>query len=273
MSEAAAVTQTQTGPVTVQRLEADLTALGITAGMTLLVHSSLRAIGWVCGGPVAVVLALQNLLGAQGTLVMPTHSAGLSDPAQWQNPPVPESWWATIRQTMPPFDPDLTPTRKMGAIAECFRKQRDARRSNHPQFSFAARGPHAAAITQTHSLHFGLGEDSPLARLYDLDARVLLLGVGHANNTSLHLAEYRAGYSVQKIVTNGAPVLEKGRRRWVTVQDLPLNDDDFTQIGADFARQTGLERRGQVGLAPARLFPQRALVDFAARWMAEHRRE
>ena len=145
--------------------------------MVLLVHSSLSGMGWVCGGAVAVIIALQKALGKTGTLVMPTHSTDLSDPSQWENSSVPESWWQTIRQTMPPYDPDLTPTRSMGRIAETFRKQNGVLRSAHPQSSFCASGPQASYIIENHSLAFGMGEHSPLARIYDLHGFVLLLGV------------------------------------------------------------------------------------------------
>ena len=76
-------------PVTVHSLMADLQAIGLRPGSTIIVHSSLSTLGWVSGGPVAVVLALENVLTPAGTLVMPTHSGDLSDPAQWQHPPVP----------------------------------------------------------------------------------------------------------------------------------------------------------------------------------------
>src|SRR5205085_4042113 len=110
------------------------------------------------------------------------------------NPPVPEAWWETIRNERPAFDARTQPTRGMGAIAECFRSWPGSQRSDHPLVSFTALGPNAERIAANHELANGLGEGSPLARLYDLDAHVLLLGVGHANNTSLHLAEYRTGH-------------------------------------------------------------------------------
>ena len=136
---------------------------------------------------------------------MPTHSTDLSDPSQWGNPPVPESWWQTIRETMPAYAPDLTPTRSMGKIAETFRKQDGVLRSAHPLHSFCARGPQASYIIGNHSLAYGMGENSPLGRIYDLQGSVLLLGVGHSSNTSIHLAEYRADFPSKRVVTGGCP--------------------------------------------------------------------
>jgi aminoglycoside 3-N-acetyltransferase len=270
MDEGNLIKRTQ-DPITVPSLMADLSALGVTPGMTLLVHSSLSALGWVCGGPAAVVLALENVLGREGTLVMPTHSGDLSDPAEWENPPVPEAWWQVIRQTMPAYDPDLTPSRGMGAIPECFRKQEGVLRSSHPQFSFAAWGAHAAAIVQEHTLDFGLGEGSPLARIYDHHGWILLLGVGHRNNTSLHLAEYRAEYPGKRVISCGAPIKVDGRRTWVKFRDIELNEADFCLIGEQFARDTGLVHDGHVATAKAMLIPQRPLVDYAAQWIEKSR--
>ena len=135
------VARTEGLPATLASLTADLRTLGVRPGMTLIAHSALGRFGWVAGGPVAVILALEAALGPSGTLVLPTHSGDLSEPSYWRHPPVPEAWWPLIRAEMPAFDPDLTPTRGMGIIPETFRKQPDARRSGHPHVSFAAREP------------------------------------------------------------------------------------------------------------------------------------
>lgn len=258
----------QAVPFTVETLTHDLGALGVEAGTTLVVHSSLSAIGWVAGGAQAVVLALQAALGEDGTLVVPTHSTHLSEPSYWRNPPVPEEWFERIRAESPAYDPYTTPTRGMGRIVEAFLLQRDVRRSAHPLYSFAARGPNAESITEGHELPNGLGQ-GPLARVYDLDGRVLLLGVPHSNNTSLHVAELRAG--TRPYEPQAAPVVVDGRREWAVFDDWQSDTDAFDPLGADFARETGSELVGQVGKATARLMPQRALVDYAVEWLKRRR--
>jgi aminoglycoside 3-N-acetyltransferase len=271
MGERKAIERAGECPATIDSLRSDLLALGLRSGMTVLVHSSLSALGWVSGGPVAVILALEMVLGDGGTLIMPTHSTDLSDPAHWQNPPVPQAWWEVIRETMPAYDPDLSHTRGMGIIPETFRKQRGVIRSSHPLDSFAARGAAAHFICADHSLDYGLGERSPLARLYESEGWVLLLGVGHENNTSLHLAEYRAEYASKKVVINGAPILVEGNRQWVKIQDIDLNSDDFMTIGADYETETSQVLRGYVAQGEAMLMPQKTLVDYGVQWMEKNR--
>ncbi|MER6071271.1 AAC(3) family N-acetyltransferase [Streptomyces sp. NPDC001817] len=254
-----------TGPlVTRDTLATQLRLLGVETGEILLVHSSLSSLGWVNGGPVAVVQGLLDALGPSGTLVVPAQSADLSDPALWGRPPVPREWWDRIRATMPPYDPLITPTRGVGVIPETVRTWPGALRSAHPHTSFAALGPQAREITDGHAPDCRLGERSPLARLERLGARVLLLGAGYHACTAFHLAEYRIP----------APLVDVGRPApgggWETVREVSITSDRFDELGHDFERDRPVVR-GKVGAADARLFPVPDAVAYAERWLPLHR--
>jgi aminoglycoside 3-N-acetyltransferase len=257
-------------PGTRESITTDLRRLGIERGMVLLVHSSMSRIGWLNGGPVPVIRALMDVLTEQGTLIMPAHSSDLSDPQHWQNPPVPESWHETVRKTMPVFDPQLTPTRQMGRIAELFRTWPGVLRSSHPQVSFAAWGQRAAFVTENHTLENSLGENSPLARMYDLEGFILLLGVGYDRNTSFHLAEYRVPNPPS--FRHGIPWKEGEEKIWKEYDDVDWDDDQFAGIGQDFERTSSVTM-GYVGAAKCRLMSQCAAVDFAQEWITSHKKQ
>ena len=270
MSEADVVAGSEQ-PVSVASLSADLTSLGLRSGDVAFVHTALSALGWVCGGPVTVVESLLAVLGPRGTLVMPTFSGGLSEPSLWQHPPVPAEWWPVVRASMPPFDARTTPTGGIGATAELFRTWPGVVRSDHPTSSMAALGPRAEELMAEHPLDDPLGDGSPLGRLYALNARVLLLGVGHGNNTSLHLAERRAFGERQDLTRTGSPVMRDGERLWVTYTEPLALTDDFEALGAAFEAVSGNVTCGRVGAGVGRLMDQPALVDFGADWLGRHR--
>lgn len=261
-------------PVTTDSMIADLKKLGLKAGDVVIVHSAMSKLGWVNGGAVAVILALESVLGENGTLVMPTHTGANSDPKNWRYPPVPESWIDPIRASMPAYDPAMSPTRKMGQIPETFRRQTGTIRSDHPQLSFAARGPLAEKITQDHHLAIEMGDGSPLDHIYQAGGKVLLLGVGFGNNTSIHLAEHRADFPAKKWLPMGCAMLVNGQREWVTYEGLDYDDEDFLKIGAAFMETYPDEvKTGKVGLADALLMPQPILVDFAVDWIEKNRKQ
>lgn len=288
MSEDKIIERTKNKPVTYSSLITDFTKIGIKPKMNLLVHSSLSSIGWVCGGVVSVIKALEAVITPDGTLMMPAHSSDLSDPAHWCNPSVPKSWWDEIKKEMPAFDNSLTPTKDMGIIAESFRKQTGVVRSNHPSTSFCAWGKHKKYIIQDNrgsckntfflqnfckSLNhydFPQNENSPLGKLYNLDGYVLLLGVNYDKNTSFHLAEYKAKYTGKRFIKDGFPVIVGGKKEWCEYDDILYHSDDFMYIGKEFesVKKTNI---GNIGNARSILFSQREIVDFAVDWMEKNR--
>jgi aminoglycoside 3-N-acetyltransferase len=257
-------------PVTSAMILQALQSAGVVEGSVVIVHSSVSQLGWVVGGAQAIVEALLASVGSTGTIVMPAQT-GLSDPADWENPPVPEDWWPVIREAAPAFDPAATPMRGMGQVVECFRGLPGVLHSGHPVVGFVALGPDAETIVAHHRLEASFGDESPLGRLYDLDARVVMLGVGHANNTSLHLAEHRAEFSGKHTHRRGVPMTSDGIRQWVVYDDLDHSDDDFVAIGAAFALDGRSEQRVVVGAGEVVSCRVRELVDFAADWMERHR--
>jgi aminoglycoside 3-N-acetyltransferase len=255
-------------PKTRTSLAEDLRKLGVKKGMTVIIHSSLKSLGWVVGGPVAVVQALMDVITEEGTLVMPAHTAHYSDPAGWMNPPVPEEWWPVIRDEMPAFYPVITPTYFMGAIVETFRTFPGVIRSNHPTESFAAWGKNKETIINGQPLDFALGEKSPLGKMYSLNGYVLLLGTGYDSNTTMHLAEHRIGNP--KTEENGGPLYEDVKKVWKTFTQVTYREEFFEEIGKSYEAESFSVLKGKVGMAVCRLIPQKDLVDYTVRWLNDY---
>ena len=259
------------------QLIADLRSLGLRGGQDLLIHCSLRKVGPVDGGPATLLAALRAVAGPEATLVVPTETAQNSLTSRKflaATTGFDADQLAAYVAAMPGFDPATTPSDGMGAFAEHVRTRPAARRSNHPQVSFAALGPKAADCTAVHDLNCHLGERSPLGWLYAADAAILLLGVGYDACTAFHLAEYRLPSSRPQ--TYHCFVADGGRRVEHTITGIVLDDSVFNLLGQAMesatsqGRTRGL-RRGRVGSAAARLVSLRAAVDFAGSWLAQRR--
>ena len=265
-----AVVERSDSPVTGGVLATELSSLGLREDDVLLFHGSLSSLGWVVGGATTVINALMGAVGPEGTVVMPSFTTGNTEPSGWRYPSVPESWWDIIRREMPPFDPVITPVRGLGVIPEVFRKYPGVRRSNHPQLSFSARGKMAQEIIKHQPLDAPFGEEGPLGKLYRHSAKILLLGVDHSVNTSLHLSEELASLEGHPIEAQGAAVIEDGKRVWRTWEQIEYDSHVFGEIGTAFEKDAGTKPQ-QIGLAQCRLLEMNALVDFGVRWLRENR--
>ena len=156
---------------TKDELVAQLRALGVREGGVLLLHSSFRAVRPVEGGPLGLIAALREALGPAGTLAMP--SATGDDDA--------------------PFDPATTANREdLGIVASLFWQQPGVVRSAHFD-AVAAIGPKAAWIAGGPFVLPPAAPGSAIDRIREAGGQVLLLGVGHDANTTLHLAELLGG--------------------------------------------------------------------------------
>ncbi|WP_203363940.1 AAC(3) family N-acetyltransferase [Bacillus sp. REN10] len=250
--------------ITRETLRQDLQAVGLKSEDYVIVHSSLSSIGWVAGGEIAVIQALMDTITIKGSIVMPAQTTHNTDPKYWENPPVPEEWWPSIRYMMPAYLPDITPTLGMGKIAEAFRSFPDVRRSSHPACSFTAWGKRADWIVDQHALDFPFGDDSPLAKLYDLDASILFIGTDYSSCTAMHLGEFRAKDD-RPVFEQGSAMLENGERVWKTYKELEEYSDRFQEIGMTF-EQVHHVYTGHVGQAVCKVIKLRPLVDFTAQY-------
>lgn len=219
------------------RLVEQLSDLGVVAGGILLVHTSYRAVRPVDGGPAGLIAALQHAVGPGGTLVMPSTAA--DDDA--------------------PFDPRTDPADpELGVVADVFWRLDGVVRGDHP-FAFAARGPLAGRIV-ADPLPMPQPPNVPasaVGRVHELDGQVLLLGVGHDANTTLHLAELLSGVPYRR--PKHCTVLADGRPKRI---DYGENDHCCQRfaLADDWLRARGQQEEGPVGNAVARLFRSRHLV-------------
>lgn len=259
-------------PWSVDSLVGDLHALGLTPGATVLVHASLRRIGRVAGGAGGVVAALSRVLGAQGTIAVPTfteENSQTSHAHRRRTAGLTEEQRQAYRAAMPAFDKASTVS-SGGRISEHVRLLPEAERSDHPVVSFAAVGRRAKELTADHPHESYHGERSPLGRMCAEGAAVLMAGVGWKQCTAFHLAEHRVPGRPR---TTYRFVVDDGSGpRWDGVESIYLDDSDFAALGADFERESAAVARGRLGAADARLAPMVAAVDFAVRWLPEHRR-
>lgn len=248
------------------RLRSALAELGVRPGGVLMVHSSLSGTGLT---PTAVRDALLSALGPDGTLVVPAFTPENSDTSREYHAftqGMTEREKAAFRAAMPPFEQDSTPCPTMGALAECVRTTPGAVRSAHPQTSFAGLGPRAAELLADHDPYCHLGERSPLARLYEADARILLLRVGFEVCTAFHLAEYRMA-EPPPVRTYRCVV--KATDNWIEFEDLSLYDGDFGVLGARLPR--GLVTEAEVAGRTTVLLGMRDTVDTIRTLMSEYR--
>jgi aminoglycoside 3-N-acetyltransferase len=249
--------------VGVRDIARGLEALGLTKESAVIAHASLSSLGHVRGGAMAVLAAL---LDTCGTIVMPVFTCQsmvwpLAGPAEnGLTYGKPEHTDANRRAEF--FHSDLPSHADAGAIAETLRRQPAATRSAHPVLSFVAAGSHAQEILAGQTLEQPL---APIEWLQHHGGDVVLIGVGHTRNTSLHFAERLA---------NRKPIM-----RWAIARDaasltvralrlpnFPGCSDGFDAIEPEIARAT---TSTTIGRAAVRRVPLAMLIPIAVGWISD----
>jgi aminoglycoside 3-N-acetyltransferase len=236
---------------TASEIAADLRNLGLSDGVSLVVHSSLSSLGNVDGGAGAVIDALLRVIGQTGTLVMPTFTF----------PP------------QPLFEPYSTPS-SMGLIPETFRRRKGALRSIHPTHSVAALGPLAEYLVDGHPGATALGVDSPLHRLAQCDGFVLLLGVRHSSNAMIHVGEAVARVAYLDLPYSDAfavPLdvrLPNGQTLTIPPKENPGCSVNFNVIEEPLRRR-GAIRNGVIARAESQLVRAMDVIEAVAELTAD----
>ena len=212
-----------------------LLELGVQPGGVLLVHTAFSKVRPVEGRPTGLISALHSALGSDGTLVMPSMS--------YDDDHV--------------FDKAQSHCAQLGVVADTFWRLPSVLRSDN-NHAFAAEGPLANKILAPHPIDIPHGLDSPVGRVYELDGQVLLLGVDHGANTTIHLCENMAGvrYRREKYLT----VLKDGKPTRFEYREIDHCCEKFSLVDGCLDER-GLQRRGKVGYADARLICSKDIVD------------
>lgn len=247
-------------PITKVYLMEKFREIGICKGDVLIVHVSLSSLGYVVGGVETIYSALDIVLGLEGTIVVPTQTIEITDPITWSYPKVPEEWIDIIRDNMPAFNINTSYSKSMGEFSNFIRNLPNSIRSGHPVYSFSSIGKYAEFIIKNQPLNFPLGKNSPLEKLYDLDAKVLLIGTDFDSNTSIHLAENYIGRD--KIIEK-SKILSNGIEKWIEYDNIEFDIyDDFIDLQKSFYDKYDINIT-KVGKANIESFSMRECVDFA----------
>jgi len=244
---------------TQKQLVDDLTDIGLPSGSAVLVHASLDAIGPIEGGAETLVAAFREVLGAEGTLLVPifrleSEPPGPDDAA---NPEQSNGTGGDYPLNLGHFLHSSSDSHPVD-FAEAVRRRPDAFCSEHPALSFAAIGHDAEALTSHVPFHYPLGSDGPLARLHQRNGWILLIGVGHTANISLHLAEIWANVPY---VHRTAP-LQSITGDETTMLGSPGCTSGFAKI-EPLLRQGRILHRRYIGNAESQLMRQQQAVSMA----------
>ncbi len=219
--------------------------LGLKTGDIVFLHSSLSSFGYVDGGADTVVKAFLEVLGTEGTLSAPIFRNYF-----WDGP---DQVW----------DRDNSPS-LMGRISEAIRTWEGNYRSHHAPHPIAAIGKMAEDLTDRHNIT-DFSFDSPFARLIELNAWIVLLGVDFNVCTMIHLIEERAEVPYRRWINLSGTVIDKGIPTMMNYRFFaryPGIENDFIKFGKILEKE-GLVRTVKIGNSIVKAVRSRDLYERA----------
>jgi len=217
----------------------------LSLGKSLVIaHASLKSFGNIEGGADTM---LNALLDSVRGIIMPTftYQTMLNPEIGPPKNGITYGSETDLNKMAEAFYPDMTVDKMMGVLPEVLRKHPKAKRSMHPIQSFA--GINANAILNMQTIYNPL---APIGALADSDGWVLLLGVDHRVNTSIHYAE-KLGGRLQFL-------------RWALMQDrvvecpgFPGDSEGFEAIAPAVEKYT---RRVEIGNAIVQAVHLKSLI-------------
>lgn len=244
---------------TKQDIRQQLESLGVQKGMVLLVQADVSKLGYIVGGAQALIEAIQDVVGFDGTIVMPTFTSQLLDPACHQEQ-LAREYWGQIRENALPFNRKLTAPKTADHLVNQFLRNEGVARSYHPVYSFAAWGKYAKLICDKHPLHFGLSKDSPLGKIVDFNGYVVLLGTDYSSCTMFDMARYIKERQSIRIIN--APIEINQRVEWKSMLELDFDHIDKHEIG-EIMEDRSIVASSYIGNSKCRMFSGREAVKIA----------
>ena len=235
-------------------LVSGLHELGLAAGDTVLVHSSMKSFGYVEGGPEAVIEALLEVLGPRGCLVMSTLTIG-------------------VKESPVVFDVRETPS-VAGLVTEVFRKRPNAFRSHHPVSSAAAEGWGAQVLARFHT-ETPCGLISPVGQVYLRGGWCLFMGAPWASNTMFHVAEelVMPAYLNMAEFRNARLIDEEGHEHTVSFKRYNCYQGgvlrDLEDMGPRY-EAAGAVRHVPIGDSDCRMIRATDVVDITVELVRDH---
>lgn len=252
------INSTNASVVFKQDIKKQLTTLGLVKGTVLLLQVCYHKLERIVGEQQALLEAFMETVGYEGTIVIPTFTPQILDPANAYTK-VDRIFWKDIRKSALNFDPKLTMPQNQDALVFQFLKNEGVVRSYHPVYSFAAWGKYAKFICDRHPLHFGLNEDSPLGKVIDFKGKVILLGIDIEESVMMLLAQYKK--SQLPICIHCAPILVNQRVEWKDMLDVKY---DMHQLKNDVKSlvNNNLIQTFYIGNTRCYLYDVAEIIDF-----------